>query len=127
MIFWIFTALVVGALLGWLIRHYFHVGIERALKDQTLLVQHSLQRAAGDALGQREILRLLLRGDTERASERLLTDIAIFYHSWRSQPELVKESDSIKQELVEIERAMDSFPGLRAAIEREGSHDRKSA
>ncbi len=127
MIYWISTALVVGGLLGWLLRHYHHVGIERALKAQTLLVKHSLHQAAGEVLGQREILRLLLRGDTERAIESLLSRIAIFYHAWHSNPELAKHSESIKLELLEIERAMESLPSLRAAIEREDSIGRKSA
>src|SRR5664279_1736141 len=104
MILWIFIAFVVGALLGWLIRHYWQVGVERAVKDQQLILQHSQRRAAGDIRVQREVLRLLVRGDIERAMERLASGIAIFYHSWRAQPDLVKDAEPINQELEEIER-----------------------
>jgi hypothetical protein len=114
-------------LLGWLIRHYWQVGVERALRDQKLILHHSQQRAAGDIRVQREVLRLLVRGEVERAVERLASGIAIFYHSWRAQPDLVKDAEPIKQELVEIERAIDSIPSLRTAIQREDSDDHKSA
>ena len=124
MILWIFIAFVVGTLTGWLIRHCWHVGVERALKDQRLILQHSQQRVAGDIRVQREVLRLLVRGEIERAIERLASGIAIFYHSWRSQPDLVAP---IKQELTEIETALDSIPSLRTAIQREDSDDHKRA
>jgi hypothetical protein len=113
-------------LFGWLIRHFWRVGIERSLRDQKLLLQHSQQRAAGDICKQRKLLSLLVRGETERAIDKLASSIAIFYHSWRAQPDLVKDADPIRQELIEIEKVIDSLPSLRSAIRREGSDHDKS-
>ena len=110
-------AFALGAAAGWFVRHKWWVGVEREIRNLTLLSQHLLQRAANEVHSQCEILELLERKDQERAARRLACSIAAFYETWKPDPDHQQDSDCIHLEVQAIEEYRKTSPTLGAALQ----------
>jgi hypothetical protein len=86
------------------------------IKFEASLVQQLQERSAGDTGSKRRVLQRIEQGRHEQAKRLLIAEIASYYQSWKEKSNQGMTS-SIVHELEAIEKAAESIPSLRAAIQ----------